>query len=203
MVRIVFLVLLLVNLAVLAWAAGYLGVVDGEGREPERLVGQIQPERLKVEKEVKGELPNMVCRRTGPLGVSEAEAIEKLLVAAGGVVERVAVDEPASFWVYVAPIEGKAAENEIAALKKAGFKEFFVVTEEGAYRNAISLGSFRTEEGARDKIAILARNGIKTAKMLARPASTGKIQLNIRATAEILDKGLAGSAAEAVDCPKQ
>lgn len=203
MARIAFLVLLLANLAVFAWGAGYFGASE-EGREPERLKAQLQPERLTVTKNGKPDVPAAECRRSGSLAIAEADALEKALAAAGVTVERVSLDEPPSYWVYIAAVEGKPAEKEIAALKKAGFKEFFVVTEEGANRNAISLGSFRTEDGAREKIDRLVRNGIKSASMLAKPALTGQVQLNLRAaTAEALDKGLAGIPASAVECPKQ
>ena len=47
MARIVFLLLVFANLAVYVWAAGYLGGRD-DGREPERLRNQLQPERLRV-----------------------------------------------------------------------------------------------------------------------------------------------------------
>jgi hypothetical protein len=203
MARIVLLVLLLANLAVFAWVAGYLGGSD-EGREPERLKTQLQPERLKVTKNGKQDLPSIVCRRIGPLAAADAEGLGKTLAAAGITVERVSLDEPSSYWVFIAAVEGNPADNEIAALKKAGFKEFFVVTDEGVNRNAISLGSFRSEEGAREKVALLVNNGIKAAKILAKPASsTGKLQLNVRGTAETLDKALAGNAADAVECSKQ
>jgi hypothetical protein len=202
MARIVLLVLLLANLAVFAWVAGYLGGSD-EGREPERLKTQLQPERLKVSRNGKQDLPS-VCRRTGPLTAADAEGLGKALAAAGVTVERVSLDEPPSYWVYVAAVEGNPADNEIAALKKAGFKEFFLVTEEGANHNAISLGSFRSEEGAREKVTLLVKNGIKSAKILAKPASsTGKLQLNVRGTAETLDKALSGNATDTIECSKQ
>lgn len=202
MVRIVFVMLLFANLAVFAWTAGYLGGNE-DGREPERLKAQLQPERLTVAKNGKPEAPSVVCRRTGPLETAAAEALEKSLSAAGGTVERVSVGEPPSYWVFIAAEEDKPADKAIAALKKAGFKDFSVVTEEGANHNAISLGNFPSEDAAREKIDRLVKNGIKSAKILAKPASTGKLQLKMRGPAEALDKGLAGNAAEAVECPKQ
>ncbi|WIM05154.1 MAG: hypothetical protein OHM77_10665 [Candidatus Nitricoxidivorans perseverans] len=45
--RTVFLLLVLANLVFFAWDQGYFGGQD-EGREPARLSGQFQPERLRV-----------------------------------------------------------------------------------------------------------------------------------------------------------
>lgn len=202
MTRVVFVLLLLANLAVFAWTAGYLGGSE-EGREPERLKAQLQPERLAVAKNGKPEAPSVVCRRTGPLETAAAEALEKSLSAAGGTVDRVAVVEPPSYWVFIAAEDNKPADKAIAALNKAGFKDFSVVTEEGPNRNAISLGNFRSDDAAREKIDRLVKNGIKSAKMLAKPASAGKLQLKMRGPAEALDKGLAGNTAETVECSKQ
>lgn len=52
--KLVFLILLLVNLALLAWQQGAFGRFSESGREPERVARQIEAERFRVlsEKEV-------------------------------------------------------------------------------------------------------------------------------------------------------
>jgi hypothetical protein len=52
--KLAFLVLILLNLALFAWQQGAFGRVGESGREPERVARQIQPERFRVlsEKEV-------------------------------------------------------------------------------------------------------------------------------------------------------
>jgi len=52
--KLAFLVLLLVNLALLAWQQGAFGRFSDSGREPERVARQIEAERFRVlsEKEV-------------------------------------------------------------------------------------------------------------------------------------------------------
>ena len=52
--KLVFLILLMLNLALLAWQQGAFGRLAEGGREPERLTRQVQPERFRVlsEKEV-------------------------------------------------------------------------------------------------------------------------------------------------------
>jgi hypothetical protein len=52
--KLAFLILLLLNLALFAWQQGTFGRVGESGREPERVARQIEPERFRVltEKEV-------------------------------------------------------------------------------------------------------------------------------------------------------
>lgn len=204
MARVVFLLLVLANLVAFVWAAGYLGGGD-TGREPERLQQQLQPERLKVSRggtPAQAAGPAPVCRRVGPLGAAEAEALDKAVVAGGGSVVQSSIDD-VSYWVFIPAVAGKPAEQDIAALRKAGFKEFFVVTDEGPSLNAISLGLFAKEEAAKEKMARLVKNGIKSARMATQTRPTGKLMLLSRGTPEVLDKALAGLGAEPVDCPKE
>jgi len=205
--RVLFLLLVLANLAVFVWAAGYLGGRD-EGREPERLRNQLQPERLKVSV---GDTPaptappavlGGVCRRVGPFGSAEAESLDRSITAQGGRVAPVSIDE-ISYWVFISAVDGKPADNDIATLKKTGFKEFFVVTEEGPNLNAISLGTYTKEESAKEKIARLVRNGIKSAKVATRARPTGQMMLTVRGAPAMLDKSLAGLPAEPIECPQE
>ena len=205
MARLFFLLLVFANLLAFVWAAGYLGGGD-EGREPERLRNQLQPERLKVSV---GDAPAApapasagVCRRVGPLGSAEAESLDKSITAQGGRVAPTSVDE-ISYWVFIAAVDGKPADNDIATLKKTGFREFFVVTEEGPNLNAISLGTFAREEAAKEKIARLVRNGIKSAKIATRAKPTGQMMLTVRGPAALLDRALAGLTTEPAECPKE
>lgn len=201
MARALFLLLVFANLVVFVWAAGYLGGRDS-GREPERLRQQVEPERLKVSG---GDTPPVavaeVCRRVGPLATAEADALGKAVAGQGGSVTSAPADE-AGYWVYIPAVSGQPAAGEIAALKKAGFKEFSVVAEEGPNLNSISLGTFTKEEAAKEKVARLLRNGISSAKIAARKPS-GQVVLTVRGVPEAIDKVLTGQPAEPVDCPKQ
>lgn len=211
MARLFFYLLLLANLVVWVWSAGYLGGRDS-GREPERLAKQLDPGRLKARV---GDLPAEPvavpapvsllagsCRRTGSMGNLEADALAKRIVAAGGSAALTSVDE-VSYWVFVPAIDGKSADKDIAVLRKSGFKEFSVVSEEGPNLNAVSLGKYATEEAAQEKMARLTRNGIKSAKIATLTKSTGQAQLLVRGAPAILDKTLAGIATEPAECLKE
>ena len=202
MARVLFLLLVFANLAVFVWGAGYLGGGE-DGREPERLRQQLEADRLKVSR---GDTPPAVtpeaCRRVGPLAGAEAEAIGKSVTDQGGSVVSAPADEP-NFWVYIPAVSGRPADGDIAALKKAGFKEFSLVAEEGPDLNSISLGTFAKEEAAKEKVARLLKNGIKSARIVNRTKSAGQLLLTVRGAPEVLDKILADQPAEPVACPKE
>jgi hypothetical protein len=136
------------------------------------------------------------------MAVADAESLQKAVIAQGGGATLTQADEP-SYWVFIPPVAGKPAEKEIVLLKQAGVKDFFVVSEEGPNRNALSLGLFHKEDAAKELMQHLAKKGIKSAKLTSKPRSAAKGTLQARGTAAILDKALAGQSAEAVDCPKE
>lgn len=208
MARAFFLLLVLANLVIFIWAAGYLGARD-EGREPERLRNQLQPERLRVA--VGGEqaptassdaAATVVCRRVVAMATTDAESLQKAVVAQGGSATQTPADE-VSYWVYIPAVAGKPAEKDIVLLKQAGMKDYFVVSEEGINRNALSLGLFHKEDAAKELVQRLDKKGIKSAKLTTKTRVTGKSMLLVRGAAGMLDKALTGQSAEAVDCPKE
>jgi hypothetical protein len=212
MARGLFLLLVFANLVFFIWAAGYLGARD-EGREPERLRNQLQPERLRVA--VGGEqaptasshapgtaASAVVCRRVAAMATTDAESVQKAVVAQGGSATQTPADE-LSYWVYIPPVAGKPSEQDIVLLKAAGIKDYFVVTEEGINRNALSLGLYHKEDAARELMQRLVKKGIKSAKLTTKTRVTGKSMLLVRGTAGMLDSALTGQSAEAVDCPKE
>lgn len=59
------------------------------------------------------------------------------------------IEQSIGYWVYIPPLKDKAAvAQKIAQLKARGVKEYFVVTEDGQWHDAISLGIFKTREAA-------------------------------------------------------
>lgn len=212
MARAFFLLLVLANLVFFIWAAGYLGARD-EGREPERLRNQLQPDRLRVAvggdqaPAASADAPGtaasaVVCRRVAAMATTDAESLQKAVVAQGGTATQTPADE-ISYWVYIPAVAGKPAEKDIVLLKQAGMKDFFVVSEEGINRNALSLGLFHKEDAAKELIQRLSNKGIKSAKLTTKTRVTGKSMLFVRGATGMLDKALTGQSAETVDCPKE
>lgn len=89
------------------------------------------------------------CLEWGPLATAElARAQEQL--AALQVVKTTVRELPATpvWWVYLPPARSREeAERRVRELEELGVKDARVVTDD-AYRNAVSLGIFRSEEAA-------------------------------------------------------
>lgn len=76
------------------------------------------------------------------------------------------LEQDHGYWVYIPPLKKRAAvEKKIAQLKERGVKDYFVVQEKGRWLNAISLGVFKTEEGAQKYLATLKAKEVRSAKI--------------------------------------
>ena len=215
--RSVFLLLVLGNVLFFAWSQGYFGRQE-EGREPQRLKDQLQPEKLRI---VRAEastpvvpaspaaapaagtvaavpaaaaLPPAACQLVRGLAMAEAEKLRATLAAVAGLTVALRPDaEPASYWVLVPPLANKAAAAKKAAeLKQRGISDFYVVNDEGAHQFAISLALFKTEQGAQEFLSGLVKKGVKSAHIEPQQKAPEHAQIEVRGPAEAVAKGLAG-----------
>ncbi|CAH1077711.1 SPOR domain-containing protein [Candidatus Nitrotoga sp. 1052] len=70
------------------------------------------------------------------------------------------------YWVYMPPAQTRAEmDNNIAELKAHNVKDYFTVQEVGPWKNAISLGVFKTDKAARKAFDSLRAKGVKSAVM--------------------------------------
>lgn len=208
MARLAFLLLVFINLAFFVWAAGYLGGAD-EGREPGRLSGQLNPERLRIvvaeaAPEARPEplaplaTPATVCRRVGPLAIADADRLAARLAAVGEV--KAMPVEGRSYWVFIPAAAAKPTDKTAAELRQAGISDFFVVSDDGPNRGAFSLGLYHKEDAANDLLQRLGKKGIKSARIDDKPRKTDKAVLEIRAPAEAVDQALSGLTADVGEC---
>lgn len=89
------------------------------------------------------------CLEWGPLAASELKAAQEQL-AALQVARTIIRELPglAVWWVHIPPARSREeADRRVRELEELGVKDARVVTDEG-FRNAVSLGIFRTEEAA-------------------------------------------------------
>ncbi|OGT00762.1 MAG: hypothetical protein A3K04_07410 [Gallionellales bacterium RBG_16_56_9] len=74
------------------------------------------------------------------------------------------VEQIIRYWVYIPPLGSKVAVNQkVAQLKARGIEEYFVVQESGPWRNAISLGVFKTQEAAQNYLNVLRAKDVRSA----------------------------------------
>jgi len=75
------------------------------------------------------------------------------------------VEHVSGYWVYIPPLKTHAdVDKKITQIKALGVEEYFVVQEPGKWRNAISLGVFKTEDAAQKFLEGLKDKGVKSAQ---------------------------------------
>jgi len=143
----------------------------------------------------------------GP-AVAKAEAALAQLELPAGRIERTVADS-GGYWVYMPPQKTKAdVDRKIGELKEFGVTEFFVVQEAGQWRNAISLGIFRTDEAAQAFLGKLKERGVRTAVAGRRENFLKQIAFHVRepdpalvAKLTEMQKAFPGTEMKAGPCP--
>jgi hypothetical protein len=173
--RLIFLLLLLANVAFFAWSR-YFSREAGASPESHLLQQQLNRDaiRLLTPEQVTALTARSACVEWGGFAADAVagaeEALGKLLpgVRYG---QRTA-QEAAAWWVFIPPAASRqAAQQKTAELKRLGVEEFFIVQEDSKFRNAVSLGVFRTQEAARNKLEELRGHGVRTAQVGPRDTS--------------------------------
>lgn len=225
--RALFLLLVLANLVFFAYAH-----ISREGVGAGDSLGQLQvaPERIRLLKAA-GEMPAdkprapgraipptprisvapSACLEWGVFAgphVSRAETALAQLPLAPGQLERLVTDA-GGYWVYMPPLKTKAeVDKKIGELKTLGVTEFFVVQDPGQWRNAISLGIFRSEEAAQAFLAKLKERGVRSAIAARRENFLKQVAFYVRepsdatvARVTALQREFPGTEIRAGPCP--
>lgn len=224
--RALFLLLILVNLLFFAYVQ-----VAGEGASINSRIEalQISPERIQLLKagggpaaeaarQVGQSIPPVlapkapsIClewRNLGGPDVARAENALAGLDIEPARIERVVADTH-GYWVHMPPVKSKTEiDRRIGELKALGVQEFFVVQEAGEWRNAISLGIFRSDEAANVFLASLRRRGVRSAVMSRRENLLKQVVFYVREPSDELVAKLAeiqrnypGTEMKAAPCP--
>ena len=188
--RTVFFILVLANVAffAFAWFGG-----GAEANGDAQIIGQqLNPEkiRLLMPEQVsaltrKPEPPKVatVCLEWGAFVGGDAaragQALEPL--GLGAKLTQRKQDDVAGFWVYIPPLASRqAATQKAGELKRLGVDEYFVVPDDPKWRNAISLGIFKTEEAAKARRDAVRAKGVKSATIGARDTQLSKTYFQVR-----------------------
>jgi hypothetical protein len=187
-IRLFFFLLVFANLIFFAWAKGYFGQVD-DNREPQRLAGQLQAEKLRIVRNIKAvetKRPDQTCRLINGLNPTEAGNLQSALKTAGGEATILPVPEPKVYLVLISDLANKAAaEKKAAELSRFGVAEQTAVELEGG-RYEIVLGSFAAEAAAREMLQGLVKRGIKSARVDSREPPAKKVRVEVRGPAQDL-----------------
>lgn len=217
--RLLFLLLVLANLAFLA----YTQMARERAGEAQRIPAlQIRPDTIKLigrGEGAAGKGGTAVPAPTAPAAclewgefaggeASRAAAAFARLDLPPSQVQRTVTDA-GGYWVHIPPGKNKAeVDRRVAELKALNVPDIFVVQEAGQWRNAISLGIFRTEEGAQKFLAGLREKGVKTAVTERREKFLRTTVYLVREPGEPVIAQLAelqrefpGSQIKAVACP--
>jgi len=143
----------------------------------------------------------------GP-NVARAEGALAQLELPAGQVERVVTDAD-GYWVHVPPLKTRAeVDRKARELRDLGVTEFFVVQDGGQWRNAISLGIFRTDEAAQTFLARLRQQGVRSAIAARRENFLKQVAFHVRepdeetvARVTALQQYFPGSEVKAGPCP--
>lgn len=232
--RVLFLVLVLANLAFFAWDRYLREPLSAEARiqqvqmSPEkiRLVnvpGKTQPAAKppvaadpdKTEKAEKPEKPEKVQAAClswgafiGPQDAARADAAMAEAKLPPAQVRRMLTDVD-GYWVLIPPQKSQAEIGKtIDHLKALGIADYSVVPEPPQWRNAISLGIFRTEEAAHTLLAEVRKKGVTDAGVERRERFFQQVTYYVREPDEAtvarlaaLRARVAGSDVKAVACP--
>jgi hypothetical protein len=187
--RIFFLMLLLVNAGFFAYHQ-FLSSTDEAAAQIQLL--QINPEKIKsVTAEVSpssvasvrvASTPAAACIEWGSFGGPDMARADAALAA-------LALPEPMQrrvsdidgYWVHMAPLKNKAeVDRKIGELKGLEITEFFVVQDPGPWRNAISLGLYKSEDAANAELERLRNRGVRSAMVTRREKFLKQVTFFVR-----------------------
>jgi hypothetical protein len=208
-VKLAFLLLVLVNLALYAWQQGVFGALPDSGREPGRMTQQIAPERIRVltppeVQQLKDKAREQAARQAaapfslaaldlaggqacaefGDFSITEATRVRTRLDALelGERLSARSVEMPGWIMVYVPPLKTRAeADRAAAELKKQGVRDLVVLGENTPLRNGIALASFKDAELAKSFLADLEKRGVKGARVGDKPPALQGTRFTIKA----------------------
>lgn len=151
------------------------------------------------------------CMEWGSFGTGEFPraqvAIDRL--ALGDRARRIDVSVTAGYWVYIPPLKSKAdMDRKAGELKDLGVIDHYPVLETGRWRYSISLGIFRSEEGARKYFASLREKGVRSATVGKREQRVNQTAFLVRDPTEedsanlaVLRSEFPGTELRAIECP--
>ncbi|WP_343732703.1 SPOR domain-containing protein [Duganella sp.] len=198
MLKFIFWSLLAVNTALFAYGRGYLGHFSGNEHEPERLLNQLNADKLAIIPAEKAaaagaaavapaapDVKPEACLEIGSFVLADARRFENQLEALklGDRQSRhnVPGTEVSSYIVYIPPQGSKeGADKKAGELRALGITNYFVMSDNSPLRWGISLGVFKTEGAAQNQLAALMKQGVRTARVAPRMSGSKLLAFQFR-----------------------
>lgn len=223
--RLAFFLLLLLNVALYPFVSG-LVARQGDGSEPLRMSSQLKPDSIRIlpadvapaEARAKpgaselampaGDEPT-VCQALDGLSREQIDVLaarirEQQLAAQLSETEQI---ETTAWWVNIPDMPTRQiAERKQAELRALGIRDMIVMGEPAdPQKLAISLGLFKTEAAAKELLASLNGQGVRSARITPREGRAGRFHVELRGTGQVLAALFDGlpewsSAAQRTDC---
>jgi hypothetical protein len=168
--RVVFYILIAANVVLLGYALLRSPPVSPDA---ELLNQQINQDKVRIIAAKPFVTPTVktACLEWGPFGTGEVKTAQAALeqLQSGLSVSQREVQTVVGYWVYIPPLETRSeVDRKIAELRQLGVEEYYAVESQGAMRNAISLGIFKTEDAANAYLERLRERGVRSARAGAR-----------------------------------
>ena len=191
--RTLFLLLLLANLGFFAYHH-FLGDTDEAAAQIALL--QISPEKIvsvasETSSSVAPARPALAaaepvpaaCVEWGAFGASDVAradgALAALALPADALQRR--VSDIDGYWVHMPVMKTKAeVDRKLGELKALGVTDFFVVQDVGPWRNAVSLGLFKSEDAANAELERLRQRGVRSAVVTRREKLLKQVSYFVR-----------------------
>ncbi len=187
MLKFAFWILLAANIVAFASALDFSGTPKTQAASTE--IRPVFPERIRIlpppataasaSERNTPENPAIACMAFDGFVSESADLFEKKLSFPAGTFKRTTIITASSYMVYITPSRNmKAAEARIAELKAKHITNYFLIPD-GKFRNAVSLGIFKTEASARKLLAELQEQGISDLAITGRGKQKETVMLSI------------------------
>ena len=204
--RLAFFLLLLLNVALYPFVSG-LVARQGDGSEPLRMSSQMKPDSIRIlppddvlpaaaarpgasEPRAAASDASAVCQALDGLSREQVDTLaarirDQQLAAQLSETEQI---ETTAWWVHIPDMQTRQiAERKQAELRALGIRDMIVMGEPAdPQKLAISLGLFKTEAAAKELLASLNGQGVRSARISPREGRAGRFHIELRGTGTAL-----------------
>ena len=200
--RLAFFLLLLINVALYPFVSGLIAG-KGDGSEPLRMASQMKPDSIRIlpsdapspaaetvaaphlaKTVVAGSNTPAVCRALDGLSREQVDALNARIGAEQLLLQLSESEqtETTAWWVHIPDMQTRQlAERKQAELRALGVREMIVMADPAdPQRLAVSLGLFKTEAAAKELLATLNGQGVRSARIAPREGRAGRYRIEVR-----------------------